>query len=143
MVTLVCALGLAGSFLAIVCSYVPFIQKPAVLFSVPGVLAGALGMALAFLGNTRLTLPALTLLVAAVPAARDNWHKMQTVWVESKEVCAPPGYMGGGLVGLLATAAMELDHDDIVGGQICGKLGKSYADYECDGPIGRIKCEPP
>jgi hypothetical protein len=141
-VTVLCGLALAGAFIALGCSFVPFVEKIAVFVSVPAVLLAISAIGLALLQNTRLFLAALALCLAAVPAAKQNFREWRIVWVESREICSGPGVRIGGLIKLIGSAAMAMDHENAVGNQVCNKLGKRFTDHDCDGPIGRIKCEP-
>ena len=144
VVTVLCGLGLAIAFLAIGASFIPYLGTVAVLISAPAVLIGAAALALAVARSKKLILPALTLLVAAAPAARSNWKAWQTVWVESAELCHPPDIMlSAGVFGLVGGLIEQSAYVDAVGKQVCDQLGKSFTDHSCgDEAIGRIKCEP-
>lgn len=143
IVTVLCGLGIAVSFIALASHVIPFIgDRVALLVSLLGLLIAMLCLAIALVANTRLVLPVVAVLVAAAPAAAHNVHEMRTVWVESYQLCRPPGLRSMSLVGLLANTAMAADHRNAVGGQVCAKLGKRYTDYDCDQRVGRIKCEP-
>jgi hypothetical protein len=141
LVTVLCGLGLAIAFLAIGSAFIPFLDKLAVLISVPAMLIAASAMGLALLRNTRLVLPALALTVAGAPAARENWVEMHKVWVESTELCNSPTMGNFSILSLVGDLALGAEHKKIVGSQVCRQLGKRFTDDDCDGPVGRIKCE--
>jgi len=139
--TVLCGLGLALAFLAIAGAYVPYLDRVAVVLSAPAILLGIVATAVALGRNSRLVLPAITMLVAAVPAARYNWVEMSKVWVESAEICNAPGITSISVVGLLGSVAEGIDHRNVVGARVCKQLGKRFTDHDCDGSLGRIKCE--
>lgn len=141
-VRVLCAFGWALALLALLGGRVSFLEGVALRLSVPAVLISVGALGLGWAKNAPLSFPALTLVVASLPAALDNWKAMRTVWVESAELCNPPGMRGLSIVALLGDAALAADHRNAVGGQICRKLGKRFADHVCDGELGRIKCEP-
>ncbi len=142
VVRVLCAFGLALALLALFGGLVSFLQGVALALSVPAVLTGIAALAIAWSKDAPLVLPALTVAVAVFPAAKDNWTSMRTVWVESAEICNPPGMSGGSLLALVGSAAIAADYRNAVGNQICSTLNKRFVDHVCDGELGRIKCEP-
>jgi hypothetical protein len=140
-VTIMCALSMAVAVLAIVGSYIPYLAGVAVFISAPAVLGACAATGVAQLRRTRLVLPALALLLSAVPAARYNWKQSRIVWVESAELCHPPSMGVSSLVALLGNLALSMDYEKAVGNNICGQLGRDFSDSNCDGELGRIKCE--
>lgn len=141
VVAILCGLGLAISFIALAGAFVPFLDRIAVLLSLPAVVLGMLATAIALARSSRLVLPALTLVIAAVPSARHNWNEMGRVWVESEDICNPPRMAVDSLAALIGNAAMGMGWHDAVGTQICDQLGRSFDDHDCYRPIGLIKCE--
>jgi hypothetical protein len=135
------SLALAVSFLALGASFVPYLSGVAVLLAVPGMLGAQAAMGVALLRRSRLLIPALALVVAAAPAARFNWAKKRIVWVESAEICSPPQLRGISLFALLGSIALSADYKNAVGNNICAQLGRQYDDSDCDGAVGRIRCE--
>jgi len=134
-------LSLAASLLALGASFIPYLSGVAVFIGAPSVLGALAAMGLGLLQKGRLVVPALALLLAAVPAARYNWKQSRIVWVESAELCQAPGMGGISLVALLGSLAMSMDHKNAVGNNICQQLDRDFADSDCDGAVGRIKCE--
>jgi hypothetical protein len=140
-VIVIAVLSLAFSVLAFGASFVPYLSGVAVLIAAPGVLGALLAMGLALLQKGRLVVPALALLLVAVPAARYNWKQRRIVWVESAELCRAPGLQGISVFALLGSLAMSMDYKNAVGNNICQQLGRDFGDSDCDGEVGRIKCE--
>lgn len=144
-VTVVSSLSLAVAFLAVAAMFIPFLSGLfggiAVFISGPAVLLAIIASLIALARGTRLALPAIALIVGGVPAARFNWIEARKVWVESAELCRVP-LVHASVVGIVASLAFAADHKKAVGTRVCEKLGRHYADSDCDGPIGMIKCEP-
>lgn len=141
LVTVVSALALAFSLVAIAGAFIPFLGGVAVFVSTPAVLLASAAMSWAMLRDSKLLLPTLALLIAALPAARYNYKEWRILWVESDQVCHPPSLGSLSLMGLIADLATSMDYRNAVGNQVCHQLGRTYADASCDGPVGRIKCE--
>jgi len=142
LVRAVCAFGIACALLALLASSVSWLQGVALVLSVPAVFLGIGALALAWRKNAPLFLPSFTLLLSAAPAVLDNLRDMRTVWVESAEICNPPRVRERSLTSVLLNAATAADYPKVVGSHICKKLGKRFADHQCAGELGRIKCEP-
>lgn len=150
VVTSLCALSVAAAVLPIVASLIPFLARAAVSFSVPAALGAGVAIGIAQRRRSRLLLPALALLVSAIPAARYNWREMRVIWVESAELCHPRDLGAFSLFALLGELDVPKEregyndyraHKEAIGNKICEQLGREFSDANCAEEIGRIECQ--